>query len=298
MAIELEQESHADFSHLIRSHPCLSEEAHVKFGRMHLPVSYECNIQCDFCIRKLKTDETRPGVAYKVMTPEESVDTVHKALELCPDIRVIGIAGPGDTLASPHAIDTFSRIHKEFPDKILCLSTNGLMLPQNVDRLWEAGVRTISVTVNAVDPEILSKIVSKVQWEGKVLSGLEAASRLIDSQLSGIRLAAARGLLVKSNAVLIPGVNDAHIKEIARTLAAAGASMFNIIPLIPQGKFKAYRTPGCAELNLVRKEAEEYLPVFRHCKQCRADACGIPGKHVELSALLYGYAAENTFSHG
>lgn len=298
MAIELQQESLTDFSHLIRSHPCLSEEAHVKFGRMHLPVSYDCNIQCDFCVRKLKTEETRPGVAYKVMTPEESVGTVHKALELCPDIRVIGIAGPGDTLASPHAIETFSRIHGEFPDKILCLSTNGLELPRNVDRLWEAGVRTISVTVNAVDPAILAGIVSKVQWEGKVLTGLEATSRLIDSQLSGIRLAADKGFLVKSNAVLIPGVNDAHIREIARTLAAAGASMFNIIPLIPQGKFKDNRAPGCAELNAARKEAEEFLPVFRHCKQCRADACGIPGKHVELSALLYGYATENTFSHG
>ena len=298
MAIELKQESGTDFSHLLRSHPCLSAEAHVKFGRMHLPVSYACNIQCDFCIRKLKTEETRPGVAYKVMTPDESIDTVKKALELCPEIQVIGIAGPGDTLASPHAIETFTRIHAEFPDKILCLSTNGLMLPQNVDRLWGAGVRTISVTVNAVDPEILRQIVSKVVWEGEVLHGLPAAERLIHSQLTGIRAAARKGFLVKSNAVLIPGVNDTHIAAIAETLAEAGASMFNIIPLIPQGKFKDIATPSCAVLGSARKEAEAYLPVFRHCKQCRADACGIPGKHVELSALLYGYATENTFSHG
>ncbi len=298
MAIELESNGDRDFGHLIRSHPCLSAEAHQKFGRMHLPVSYACNIQCDFCIRKLETQEVRPGVAYKVMTPAESVHTVQKALDLCPEIQVIGIAGPGDTLASPHAVETFHGIHHAFPDKILCLSTNGLMLPFFIDELWDSGVRTLSVTVNAVDPDILTGIVSRILWEGKEITGRPAARRLIDSQLEGIRKASEKGFLVKTNAVLIPGVNDEHIRDIASAVKSAGASVLNIIPLIPQGKFADTRAPTCAELAKARKEAEKILPVFRHCKQCRADACGIPGKHIELSALLYGYVSENTFSHG
>lgn len=298
MAIYLNQSSGENYSHLIRKHPCLSEEAHVRYGRVHLPVSYDCNIQCDFCIRKLNTKEKRPGVAYKVMTPEESIDIVRKAVELCPEIEVIGIAGPGDTLASEHAVETFLKVRSEYPDKIFCLSTNGLMLPTYADKLVDAGVQTISVTVNAVEPEILSKIVSRVLWEGKTLTGIEAAERLIHSQLAGIRLASKNGILVKTNAVLIPGVNDSHIREIAETVKNAGASVLNIIPLIPQGKFKNTPAPSCIALANARKEAESVIPVFRHCKQCRADACGIPGKNIDLSTLLYGYVTENTFSHG
>ena len=298
MAIELENKNQDRFTHLVKTHPCLSGEAHAKFGRMHLPVIHACNIQCNFCVRSLNKSEDRPGVAAKILRPEEASDTVKKALELCPEIQVIGIAGPGDALASPYAIDTFSRIHADFPDKILCLSTNGLKLYENVEKLVAVGVQTISVTVNAVDPEILAKIVGKVLWDGIMYEGIKGAEILLDAQLRGIRKASEAGLLVKCNAVLIPDVNDFHIKEIARVISFAGASSLNIIPLIPQAKFVDTDAPTCALLNQVRKEAEEYLPVFRHCKQCRADACGVPGKNIELSALLYGISVESTFSHG
>jgi nitrogen fixation protein NifB len=286
------------FSHLEKRHPCFSGEAHVKYGRMHLPVSPACNIQCNFCVRTLNQDENRPGVSQKILTPDEAVDTVKKALELCPEITVVGIAGPGDTLASSTSIETFKKVHERYPELILCLSTNGLRLEEYVERMIAAGVQTISVTVNAVDPKILAQIVGYVSWKGKSYSGEEGAKILIEAQLRGIRKAAASGLLVKCNAVLIPGINEDHIKDIAEAMSEAGAVSLNIIPLIPQGKLEYIPAPSCAALNRARLTAEEYLPVFRHCKHCRADACGIPGKNIELSALLYNQQVENTFSHG
>jgi len=287
-----------NFSHLIKKHPCFSGEAHMKFGRMHLPVSPACNIQCNYCVRSLNQTENRPGVSQIILSPDEAVETVEKALELCPEITVVGIAGPGDTLATSASLDTFSKVHERFPEMILCLSTNGLQLEDNVEKMVAVGVQTISVTVNAVDPEILSQIVGWVAWQGKTYSGREGAEILIQAQLRGIRKAAASGLLVKCNAVLVPTVNDDHIEQIARTVAEAGAGSLNIIPLIPQGKLSHIPAPSCAQLNRARLTAEKSLPVFRHCKHCRADACGIPGKNIELSALLYSRQTENTFSHG
>jgi len=38
-------------------------------------------------------------------------------------------------------------------------------------------------------------------------------------------------------------------------------------------------------LSEVREEVEEYLPVFRACTQCRADAFGIPGKKSDDFSL-------------
>jgi nitrogen fixation protein NifB len=48
-------------------------------------------------------------------------------LKLCPEITVVGIAGPGDPLATTHALETFKLIHNRYPQLIKCLSTNGLL---------------------------------------------------------------------------------------------------------------------------------------------------------------------------
>jgi nitrogen fixation protein NifB len=290
------------FSHISTRHPCFSGEANMSHGRIHLPVSPVCNIQCRFCKRSLNKTEHRPGVTAALLSPEEALELTGRALALCPEITVAGIAGPGDTLASPHALQTFSLIHREYPGLINCLSTNGLLLEDHAEALPGAGVRTITVTVNAVDPVILDRICSRVVLNGKTYQGAEGAALLIAAQKRGIKKAADLGILIKINIVLIPPVNGGHIGEIARTVRELGAGIINIIPLIPQHEFAAFAAPDCAELARSREAAEAWLPVFRHCQHCRADACGVPGKG-DLGSLLYGHRegareAAQTFSHG
>lgn len=277
-------------------HPCLGREANSTFGRLHLSVSPTCNIQCRFCRRTFNKTEQRPGVTGSILEPSDVLEKVAKALELCPEITVVGIAGPGDALAGDSALDTFRLVHERYPNLIKCLSTNGLLLPKYAQRLYDVGVRTVTVTVNAVDPEIQSKIISHIIWEGVVYTGIEAAEILIRQQLEGIRLMSSLGAVVKINTVLIPDINDTHIETIAKTVKEYGASIFNIIPLIPQHEFCNLPAPDCQMLNTARAVAEKHIPVFRHCQHCRADACGIPGKS-DLSDKLYTANSE-TFSHG
>ncbi len=283
-----------------RQHPCFGGEAHYKFGRIHLPVSPDCNIRCRFCVRSFNRGEQRPGVTQTVLSPARALEIVDKAVSLCPELRVVGIAGPGDTLATPHALETFRLVHARYPELILCLSTNGLLLERSVDDLAEAGVQTVTVTVNAVDPEIQQQINGAIHLDGAVYTGLEAARILIEARRRGIAAAAARGMTIKVNTVLVPGVNDGHIADIAREVAALGAGIYNIIPLIPQGAFRDVEPPDCVALNAAREQAEPYLDVFRHCKHCRADAFGVPGQQKDMSNLLYGEEGrpEDTFSHG
>ncbi len=268
-------------------HPCFSEKAHNKNGRLHLPVSPGCNIQCRFCTRASNTSENRPGVAAGLIKPEEAVEIVKRALELCPQITVVGIAGPGDTLATNHALDTFRSVHAAYPDLIKCLSTNGLNLPGKAQELWNAGVKTVTVTVNAVRTDVLEKVVSWVK-DGR---------DLIAAQLKGIRECTDIGITVKVNTVLIPGINDTHVAEIAKAVSEAGAVRHNIIPLIPQNEFSDLPPPTCEQIERVRQEAGHFIEQFRHCKHCRADACGIPGVS-DLSKELYQNRELETFSHG
>ena len=285
------------YDQLIKKHPCFHGEAHHKYGRIHLPVSPSCNIQCRFCVRRINKKEVRPGVSNALLTPEEAINVLDRALKLCPAITVVGIAGPGDTLYTPHAIDTFRMVHQKYPDLIQCLSTNGLLLREKAELLAEVGVKTITVTVNALDAGILSQICSYVIHDNQYMTGEIAARWLILAQLAGIKKAVDCGMVVKVNTVLIPGVNDHHIGTIAKGVSEAGAQFINIIPLIPQHEFHDKRPPTCRQLNKAREAAERYLPVFRHCRQCRADACGVPGSDIDFADQLYEHRVE-TFSHG
>ncbi len=291
-----DQPNDIQFSHLTSVHPCFSKSAHKTVGRIHLPVAPGCNIGCRFCKRAFNQTENRPGVAGGVLSPRQAVDKLKLALELCPQITVAGVAGPGDPLATDHALDTFDLIDREYPQLIKCLSTNGLRLPEKADRIAALGIRTVTVTVNAVDPAILDQVVGFVAVGGRVLRGVEGARRLIAAQLDGIGKLAAHGVVIKINCVLVPGINGDHVGEVARVAKSAGASMINIIPLIPQHELSHIAPPDCSDLNVARAAAQKYLVVFRHCNRCRADAVGIPGVS-EFRQQVYGETVD-TFSHG
>ncbi len=288
-----------NYEELTTKHPCFALGKKSSSGRIHLPISPTCNIECKFCDRKFNDYEERPGVSRGVIKPEEAIGVIRKSLELCPDITVAGIAGPGDTLASDYALETFRLIKKEFPALIKCMSTNGLLLAEKADEIIAVGIDSLTVTVNAVDPEIEAKLNGGIRYHGKRYSGVEAAEILIRNQLEGIRKVSAAGITVKVNTVLVPGINDGHIEEIAKTVSAAGASIYNIIPLIPQHKLADCRAPNCREIDGARQKAEKYLDVFRHCQHCRADAIGVPGG-ADFGDRIYlkRVSGKETFSHG
>lgn len=265
------------FAHVTQAHPCFNEKIHDKVGRIHIPIAPACNIQCGFCTRKISDKENRPGVASCIMSVDEALEHIRNTTATMP-ISVVGVAGPGDSLCNPDTLKLFNKIKDEFPDLILCMSTNGLLLADYAQEIADAGVKTVTVTVNAVDSTIGAKIYDDINYKGKVYHGEEGAQLLLENQLKGIEKITQLGVIVKVNSVLIPGVNDEHIVDIARCVKDKGASMMNVLPLIPLNKFADLKKPGCGELSCVREEVEKYLPVFRACTQCRADAFGIPGK--------------------
>lgn len=269
-------------------HPCFSKEAHHNFGRIHLPVAPACNIQCKYCIRKYDcANESRPGITSRVMSPAEAIDKVKTLIERNGRISVIGIAGPGDPLANDATFGVLSSIHREFPELILCVSTNGLSLPDRLDDLIRSGVRSLTVTINAVTPEIAERIYSWASYRGKLCTGREAAVLILNNQWRGLTNAIDAGLIVKVNTVYIPGVNDAEIPLIAWHAGERGADIMNIIPLIPQAVFEDLERPSHEMIGRKRAECIRYIPQMTHCRQCRADACGILGedRDMELEIL-------------
>ena len=272
------------FAHVTQAHPCFNEKIHDKVGRIHIPIAPKCNIQCGFCTRKINDTENRPGVSSCIMTIDQAMEHIKDTKEKMP-ISVVGVAGPGDSLNNPDTLKLFERVHKEHPHLILCMSTNGLLVPKYAEQISKVGVKTVTITINAVDIDIGTQIYDDIEYEGKVYHGKEGFQILLENQLKGIELLSQKGVVVKVNSVLIPGVNDKHIVEIAKVVKSKGASIMNVLPLIPLNKFKDIEKPGCGMLSEVRQQVEEYLPVFRACTQCRADAFGIPGHKTEDYSL-------------
>jgi nitrogen fixation protein NifB len=280
------------FAHITKVHPCYNEKLHDKIGRVHLPVAPKCNIACKFCKRSLGSEsccEDRPGVAHHIMKPSEVEDYLNEVLKKIPNLKVVGIAGPGDSLFNKETFETLEIIDEKFPDLIKCLSTNGLLLPKYAKKLADLNLKTITVTVNAVKPEILKNIVEWVYYDGKVHRDEEGARILIKNQIEGIKKAYDLDLIIKINTVLIPEINMEHVVEIAKTFKDT-AYIQNIIPLIPIYKMKDLRRPTCQEISKVRDECEEYLQQFRACQQCRADAVGLlgeKGKNLDIFDLKH-----------
>jgi nitrogen fixation protein NifB len=283
---------------VLRNHPCFSEAAHKGSGRIHLPVAPECNLQCGYCVRKFDcVNESRPGVASTVLTPAEAIERVSAVVERHGDIAAIGIAGPGDPLANEATFEAMDLVRRRYPHVIGCVSTNGLALPDRLSDLVACGVRSLTVTINAVMPETAGEVYLWVTGpDGEKLRGDEAGAYVLERQWEGLRRAVAAGLVVKVNSVFIPGVNDFELPAISHLASEYGAHLHNILPLIPQNKFARATPPTPAEIHAMRAECGQYLSQMSHCKQCRADACGVIGKDrdMESEALNAAIAEDYT----
>ncbi|MDP2030777.1 MAG: nitrogenase cofactor biosynthesis protein NifB [Thiobacillus sp.] len=270
----------------VHNHPCYSEQAHHYFARMHVAVAPACNIQCHYCNRKYDcSNESRPGVVSEVLTPEQAVKKVMAVAANIPQMTVLGIAGPGDPLANPErTFATFRELSEKAPDIKLCVSTNGLALPDSVEELAKHNIDHVTITINCVDPDVGAKIYPWIFWNNKRIMGREGAAILIEQQQKGLEMLTARGILVKVNSVMIPGVNDEHLAEVSRVVKSKGAFLHNVMPLIAEPEHGTFyglmgqASPTAEELQKLQDACSGDMNMMRHCRQCRADAVGLLGE--------------------
>lgn len=255
---------------------------------MHLPVAPNCNLGCNFCNRKYDcANESRPGVTSTVLTPGQSIAYLEKILaSVEKPISVVGIAGPGDPFANPdETLETLRRVRAAYPEMLLCVASNGLNILPYVGQLAELQVSHVTITVNAVDPEIGAEIYRFVRPVNVAYRGQGGAQMLWDAQREAIVALKQHDIIVKINSIVMPGINDHHIETIARTVAELGADMHNCMALVPVANtpFENLPEPTPTQMAKVRHAAKQHLPQMSHCARCRADAVGLLGDtHGEL----------------
>jgi nitrogen fixation protein NifB len=266
----------------LTQHPCFNQAARKTAARIHLPVAPRCNVQCNFCDRRFDClNESRPGVTSAVLTPQQALYYLDRAMEKSAAIRVVGIAGPGDPFASPEdTLETLRLVRNRYPEMLLCVASNGLEVAAHAAELGKLQVSHVTLTVNAIDPGIGARVYAWVRGGIRVLRGVDAAAVLLERQRAAIVELKRHGITVKINAILMPGINDEHVTEVAREVASLGADIMNCIPMYPVAgtPFESLGQLDHGKLAELRKGTAEFMPQMLHCTRCRADAVGLLGE--------------------
>ncbi len=174
---------------------------------LRISVTDRCNFRCPYCMPAEVF-----GESYQFLPREEilSFEEIHRLARISVDLGVnkIRITGGEPLLRTqlPVLIGMLAGI-PGLDD--LTLTTNGYLLPQQAQRLKDAGLKRITVSLDSLDQEVF-----------KVMNGRGLG---VDRVLQGIEAAVAAGLSpIKINAVVQKGVNDHTVVDLARHFKGTG----------------------------------------------------------------------------
>lgn len=181
---------------------------------LRLSVTELCNLRCRYCMGE-------EGVCKKtheeMLTEEEMVRAVEVGAKL--GITKLRITG-GEPLVKPNILSICRRTAAVPGIRQVCLTTNGILLPDLAVPLREAGVRRVNISLDTLNPEKYACITRRGRLS-QALEGLEAALK------AGFEK-------VKINTVLIDGFNDNEIRPLAELTLRYPVDL-RFIELMPMG---------------------------------------------------------------
>ncbi len=172
------------------------KELHDDYGRsvsgLRISVTQECNLNCIYCHREGQRKNN------EIMSPERINEIVEVTSKL--GVEKIKITG-GEPLMREDICDIVSGISGINGIKDISMTSNGTLIHKFADRLRDAGLNRINVSLDTLDPAVYSVIT------GADSSCLYDVRRGLDSALKA-------GLYpVKLNMVVLKGLNENKIGE-------------------------------------------------------------------------------------
>ena len=186
---------------------------------LRISVTDKCNLRCRYCMPE-------EGVCKKshadMLTEDEIIQAVEAAAAL--GIRKIRITG-GEPLVKKNIVSICRRTAVVEGIKEVCLTTNGILLPQLAKDLKAAGVKRINLSLDTLDPEKYAHITRVGKLEN-FYAGLAAAFE------AGFEK-------IKVNAVLIGGFNEDEIIPLANLTKEYPLDMrfIELMPILNSDEF-------------------------------------------------------------
>ena len=227
---------------------------------LRISVTDRCDLRCRYCM-----SETMQFLPRREILTLEEIAIIAERF-IARGIRRIRLSG-GEPLVRRDFGDlvrTLGRHVKQGRLDELTLTTNGTQLARHAQGLFDAGMRRINVSLDALDPSIFAHVTRGGDVH-QVRAGIDAALEA--------------GLRVKLNMVALRGVNETQLLPLLDYCEAKGCDL-TLIETMPLGEVE-------------RDRADHYLPLVEAIAPIRArydltplrERTGGPARYFALSGL-------------
>lgn len=212
---------------------------------------------------------------------------VYGALNWMDDLKGRGVAiagvdidGPGDPLATlDMTLEVLALIRDKQPDIALAVTTLGMGLSKNIDKLVRHGVSRVTLLVDSVSSEVIANLYSWIRPEKRNIPIAKGAAILIEEQARGISACRSAGIAVTIRTTVYPGVNEGEVEDIALFASGFGAESMTILP--GQGW----------------KEGEEEIPLDAPSAEIMATLNTVAAAHISTGAPPVGQGLHQCLAH-
>lgn len=203
---------------------------------LRVSITDRCNLRCIYC-------RPKEGVALHghedILRYEEMIRVISLAVKMgLIKVRLTG----GEPLVRRGFVDFVADLNKIEGLKDISLTTNGILLEQFAQGIFDAGIRRINVSLDSLNPDKYGQITRGGRLED-VLRGIARAEEIGFSP-------------IKINTVAIKGFNDDEALDFAR-LAQEQPFQVRFIELMPVGKttldYGEDYMPGSQLIKIIRQ---------------------------------------------
>jgi GTP 3',8-cyclase len=185
--------------------PALRDRRARPLRDLRISVTDRCNFRCSYCMPR---SEFGPGFKFLPATEILSFEEIARLSRVFTSLGVRKLRITGGEPLLRRGLPELLELLPRSPDIELALTTNGSLLSSHAQRLAQAGLARVTVSLDSLDPETFERMNDAGVPVSRVLQGIEAAR--------------AAGLEVKVNAVIRRGVNDHGVLDLVRHFKGSG----------------------------------------------------------------------------
>ena len=230
-----------------------------------------CNFRCQYCMPE--GAELDYILRQQLLTDQELLTLIQEVFIPVGFTR-FRLTG-GEPLLRPGVVELVRAIASHPQTQDLSMTTNGFLLPKMAQDLYDAGLRRINISLDSLEPEIFDQIIGnrgRSRWQ-QVWEGIQVAHRVGFDPL-------------KLNVVVIPGVNDHQVLDLA-ALTIDRQWHVRFIEFMPIGNDQLFSDQGWVASAQLRQEISDVYGLTE--SQVRgngpADVFQIPGAKGTLGFI-------------
>ncbi|MBU3133570.1 GTP 3',8-cyclase MoaA [Clostridium gasigenes] len=233
-----------------------------KYGRkidyLRISVTDNCNLRCIYCMKENHNDFLSSD---KKLTDNEIYRIVLESAKL--GIKKIRFTG-GEPLVRKDIMNLIGRINKVEGIEEIYLTTNGILLLDQVENLAANGVKGVNISLDSLKPDRFKTLTRR----GELKKVLEVIDKCIEHNIK-----------VKLNTVIIGDINQDEILDFVE-LTKQKAIDVRFIELMPIGQGKLFKpVKNTKILEIIKSEYKELAEINRNISEG-------PAKYIRVNNSL------------